>query len=122
MPDFRRSALFFSISFLQALDNQLIPVLLPLLRQEMPGAPAGQLLTAYALACGIIPFLATARGRGDRVKTLAVSALLVMAGGAFAFAATTSFPMRLGLRAAAGAASGILSVTLLLGEIGRAHV
>lgn len=115
LPELRRSALFFSVSFLQALDNQLIPVLLPLFRQEMPGAPAGQLLTAYALACGIVPFIATVRGRSDQVKSLAVAALLVMAVGAFAFAATTAFPARLALRAGAGAASGVLSVTLLLG-------
>jgi predicted MFS family arabinose efflux permease len=109
----RRSALFFSVSFLQALDNQLIPVLKPALRAEM-GAAAGALLPAYALACGTIPFLAAVRGR-DRVRALAFGALVVLGCAALAFALVSSAPARLALRAAAGGASGILSMTLLLG-------
>src|SRR5438034_539844 len=66
------SALFFAVSFLQALDNQLVPVLLPVL------------------------------------------ALLVLGAAPFAFGATTGFPVRLIARTAAGAASGVLSMTLLL--------
>jgi DHA1 family inner membrane transport protein len=113
-PKARHSALYFAISFVQALDNQLVPVLLPELRSEMDGAPAGQLLTAYALACGVAPFLATMRGSADRVRTLAVAALALLALAAIGFGSTASFGARLGLRAAAGAASGVLSMTLLL--------
>lgn len=112
--ELRRSALFFAVSFVQALDNQLIPVLLPVLKKDMPGAPAGYLLTAYAVACGVIPFLATARGRGDRLKILSVGALVVLGAAAFALGATSAFPVRLVARAGAGAASGMLSMTLLL--------
>lgn len=110
------SALFFAVSFLQALDNQLIPVLLPVLRGEMNGAPAGAFLTGYALACGgiLIPFLATAIARADRVRLLAIAALAVLGASAFAFSATTGFPVRLVARTVAGAASGVLSMTLLL--------
>jgi DHA1 family putative efflux transporter-like MFS transporter len=127
MPDLRRSALFFAVSFVQALDNQLVPVLLPVLRTEMGGAPAGQMLTAYALACGAVPLLATLILRTRRVRALTMTALAVMGVAALVFAATTSFPVRLAARAAAGASSGVLSMTLLLAasqipeERSRAH-
>ena len=73
-PDLRRSALFFTIAFVQALDNQLVPVLLPSLRTEMGGAPVGTFLTAYALVCGAMPFLATMLGKVERVRALSVEA------------------------------------------------
>jgi DHA1 family purine base/nucleoside efflux pump-like MFS transporter len=110
-----RSVLFFSISFLQALDNQLIPVLRPILDVEMPGAPSGHLLTSYALGCGLIPILATSGGRGNRARLLTLVSLLALALAAVVFGLTVSFPTRLLMRALAGAASGILSVTLLIG-------
>jgi predicted MFS family arabinose efflux permease len=113
-PDLRRSALFFTIAFVQALDNQLVPVLLPVLRTEMGGAPVGTFLTAYALICGAMPFLATILGKAERVRSLSVGALGILAVAAFAFAAIPDFPARIVCRAAAGGASGILSMTLLL--------
>jgi predicted MFS family arabinose efflux permease len=110
----RRSALFFLVAFVQALDNQIVPLLLPFLRREMPGAPVGQLLTAYALACGTVPFLATTWGRADKFKILSISAIFALALAAFAFAAVPDLPVRLAARATAGAASGMLSMTVLL--------
>lgn len=114
MTHSRLTSLFFAVSFLQALDNQLIPVLLDVLEKEMGKSDAGHLLTAYALACGLIPFLATAGSKARNIKPMALAALVTMAGAAFVFGAVSSFPIRIAMRAAAGAASGILSITLLL--------
>jgi predicted MFS family arabinose efflux permease len=113
MTDLRRSVLFFAVSFLQALDNQLVPVLMPVLRTQVGSAPAGWLLTAYAIACGVVPFIVASRG-GENLRRLGVAALVVLAAGALTFSATTSFPLWLAMRAAAGGASGVLSMTLLL--------
>jgi DHA1 family putative efflux transporter-like MFS transporter len=85
------------------------------------------MLTSYALACGATPLLATLILRTRRVRALTMAALAVLGIAAFCFAATTSFPLRLAARAAAGASSGVLSMTLLLSasqipdERSRAH-
>jgi predicted MFS family arabinose efflux permease len=107
-----RSALFFAVSFLQALDNQLVAVLMPELSEA--NHLASWLLTAYAVACGIVPFLIAGSRHVEHLKKLGIAALVVLAAGAFVFATATSFPVWIFVRAAAGAASGLLSMTLLL--------
>lgn len=110
------SAFLFVASFVQAADNHLVNPLLPEFERTLGPAAADRLPQSYALGAAVLPFLVALLWRG-RARLLVAPAFALHAAAAFVFygaEADAAGAWRGALaRAAAGAASGVLSFALL---------
>jgi predicted MFS family arabinose efflux permease len=117
--------LLFLTSALQLTDNQVLPLLLKGLGERVwphVGDDVAYLLVGYPLGAAIGPLLIASRFPHLRGRPVILAALLTLGAAAALFACEPPFAVALGLRTLAGAASGVLSYTLLIEAIAAGHL
>jgi len=114
----------FITAALQLTDNQVLVLVQDVLSEQYwkgQGFDAAWLFVAYPIGAAIGPLSITRLAPSFRGRRAIVTGLVVLATVQFSFAFTPSFAVALGLRALAGAASGVLSYALLIEAVAHGN-